>query len=37
MAFRRRADDGSTLNVGLEDLCFFMGSGPVLEINPIFL
>ena len=36
MAFRRRADDGPTLNAGLVALCFLWGSGPVLLRNPIF-
>ena len=37
MAFRWRADDILTLNVGEVALCFFRGSGPVLLRNPIFL
>ena len=35
MAFRRRADDGPTLNAGLVALQFFRGSGRVLLGNPI--
>ena len=37
MAFRWRADDGSTLNAGLVALLFFRGSGQVLLKNTIFL
>ena len=37
MAFRWRADDGLTLNVGLVALWLFRGSGPVLLRNPVFL
>ena len=37
MAFRWRADDGPTLNADLVALILFMGSGPVLLRNPIFL
>ena len=36
MAFRWRADDGTTLNAGLVALRFFRGSGPLLLENPIF-
>ena len=36
MAFRRRADDGTTWNSGLVALCFFRGSGPALLRNTIF-
>ena len=36
MAFRRWADDGSTLNAGLVPLWSFRGSGPVLQRNPVF-
>ena len=37
MAFRRRADDGLTLNAGFVALWFFRGSGSVSLRNPIFL
>ena len=37
MAFRWRADDGSTLNDGSVALRIFRGSGPELLRNPIFL
>ena len=37
MAFRWRADNGPTLNVGLVALRFFRGSGSVVLRNPIFL
>ena len=36
MAFRWRADDGPTFSASLVSLCFFRGSGPVLQGNPIF-
>ena len=36
MAFCWWADDCPTLNAGLVALWFFMGSGPVLQRNPIF-
>ena len=37
MAFRWRADEGSTLNAGLVALGFFRGSGPILLRKPIAL
>ena len=37
MAFRWRADDGSTLNAGLVAVWFFRASGPVLLRYPIFV
>ena len=37
MAFRWRAHDGQTLNVGLVALWFFRGSGPVLQRKHVFL
>ena len=36
MAFCWYANDGPTLNAGLEALRFFRKSGPVLLENPIF-
>ena len=37
MAFRWRANYGPTLNTGSIALRFYMGSGPVLLRNPLFL